>query len=75
MKRNFRNALIACGLVLAGAFGVASAAGGYAYEYEYYDSAGNLVGIRGYDCAAGRYRWGFVTENAVFYDYGPCGDY
>ena len=30
------------------------ASGGYAYEIEYYDDNGNMVGLRGYDCGLGR---------------------
>ncbi len=83
MRRNIRNAVIACCLVLVGAIGVAAAAGGaigvaaaagcdYAYENQYYDAAGNFVGVRGCDCDVGHYKWGFITENVVQYDYGPC---
>ncbi len=72
MKRHFGKALLACAFATATVFGSAIASGGYAYEIEYYDDNGNMVGLRGYDCSFGRYRWGFITANAVTYDYGPC---
>lgn len=64
---------MACGLLLACLYGATTlASSAYAYEFEYYDDAGNQVGLRGYECGIGYYRWGRTTENVVIYDYGPC---
>lgn len=74
MLRITKKALMIGAFSLATVCGIAMAAGGGgdAYEFEYYDGAGNLVGIRGNDCDFGFYRWGRITENAVYYDYGSC---
>ena len=72
MKRNIGKVLLACAFAAATVFGAATASGGYAYETEYHDDNGNMVGLHGYDCDFGRYRWGVVTVNTVIYDYGPC---
>ncbi|MDQ2702037.1 MAG: hypothetical protein M3Y70_04315 [Pseudomonadota bacterium] len=64
-------------IFLALVSGVAFALPNNAYEIEYYDAAGDMVGYDSYYCGRnhGGLDWGYMTDNVVYRDLGWCNDY